>query len=50
MAASDRIYETTLRRPFWKSLPLRVGLALLLLVLLSLTAAVVRSSDPSAAG
>ncbi|HEY5169023.1 MAG TPA: YihY/virulence factor BrkB family protein, partial [Thermoleophilia bacterium] len=46
MAASDRIYEITLRRPFWKSLPLRVGLALLLLLLLSLTAAVVALVGP----
>ena len=46
MAASDRIYEITLRRPFWKSLPLRVGLALLLLVLLSLTAAAVALVGP----
>jgi membrane protein len=46
MAASDRIYEITLRRPFWKSLPLRVGLALLLLLLLSLTAAAVALVGP----
>jgi len=46
MAAADRIYEITLRRPFWKSLPLRVGLALLLLVLLSLTAATVALVGP----
>jgi membrane protein len=46
MAASDRIYEITQRRPFWKSLPLRVGLALLLLVLLSVTAAAVALVGP----
>ena len=46
MAASDRIYEIAQRRPFWKSLPLRVGLALLLLVLLSVTAAVVALVGP----
>ena len=39
MVASDRIYEITQRRPFWKSLPLRIGLALALLVLISATAA-----------
>ncbi len=46
MAASDRIYEIVHRRPFWKGMPLRVGLALLLLVLLSLTAAVVGFVGP----
>jgi membrane protein len=46
MAASDRVYEIVRRRPFWKSLPLRVALALLLLVLLSLTAAVVALVGP----
>ena len=46
MVASDRIYEISLRRPFWKSLPLRVGLALLLLVLLSVTAAAVTLVGP----
>lgn len=46
MAASDRIYEITRRRPFWTSLPLRLGLVLLLLVLLSLTAAVVTLVGP----
>jgi membrane protein len=46
MAASDRIYEITDRRPFWTGLPLRVGLALLLLVLLSVTAAVVTLVGP----
>jgi membrane protein len=46
MAASDRIYEIAQRRPFWTSLPLRVGLALLLLALLSLTAAVVALVGP----
>ena len=46
MAASDRIYEITDRRPFWVGLPLRVGLALLLLVLLSGSAAVVTLVGP----
>ena len=46
MAASDRVYQITLRRPFWKSLPLRVGLALLLLVLLSAAAAAVALLGP----
>ena len=46
MAASDRIYEIVRRRPFWKGMPLRVGLALLLLLLLSLTAAVVGVVGP----
>ena len=46
MAASDRVYEIDLRLPFWKSLPLRVGLALLLLVLLSVTAAAVALVGP----
>jgi membrane protein len=46
MAASDRIYEIRDRRPFWTGLPLRVGLALLLLVLLSATAAVVTLVGP----
>jgi membrane protein len=46
MAAADRIYEIRERRPFWTGLPLRVGLALLLLVLLSATAAVVTLVGP----
>lgn len=46
MAASDRIYEITDRRPFWTGMPLRVGLALLLLVLLSAAAAVVTLVGP----
>jgi membrane protein len=46
MASSDRIYEIVHRRPFWKGMPLRVGLALLLLLLLSLTAAVVGFVGP----
>ncbi len=46
MVAADRIYEIRRRRPFWKSLPLRVGLALLLLVLLSVTAAAVTLVGP----
>jgi membrane protein len=46
MAASDRIYEIRDRRPFWTGLPLRLGLALVLLVLLSATAAVVTLVGP----
>jgi membrane protein len=46
MAASDRVYEIEHRLPFWKSLPLRIGLALLLLLLLSVTAAVVALVGP----
>ena len=46
MAGSDRIYEIVRRRPFWTGMPLRVGLALLLLALLSLTAAVVTLVGP----
>lgn len=46
MVASDRIYEITERRPFWKSLPLRIGLALALLVLISATAAVIALVGP----
>ena len=46
MAASDRIDETAHRRPFWTGLPLRVGLALLLLVLLSATAAAITLVGP----
>jgi membrane protein len=46
MWASDGIYGVTDRRPFWKGLPLRVGLALLLLVLLAATAAVMAFVGP----
>ncbi len=46
MAGSDRIYDIVQRRPFWTGMPLRVGLALLLLALLSLTAAVVALVGP----
>jgi membrane protein len=46
MAASDRIYEVVKRRPFWTSMPLRVGLALLALALLSVSAAVVTLVGP----
>jgi membrane protein len=46
MAASDRIYEIVHRRPFWTGIPLRLGLALVLLVLLSLTAAAVALVGP----
>ncbi len=46
MAASDRIYGIAQRRPFWQSLPLRIGLALALLVLISATAAVITLVGP----
>lgn len=46
MAASDRIYEISDRRPFWTGLPLRMALALLLLALLSTTAAVATFVGP----
>jgi membrane protein len=39
MWAADRIHDVETPRPFWRELPLRVGLALLLLVLLAATAA-----------
>jgi membrane protein len=46
MTGSDRIYEIVQRRPFWTSLPLRLGLALALLVLLSAAAAVIALVGP----
>ena len=46
MWASDGIYHVEERRPFWTSLPLRVGLALALLVLLAVTAAVAALVGP----
>ena len=46
MAASDRVYEITERRPFWTSIPLRIVLALALLVLLSATAAAITLVGP----
>jgi len=46
MWASDGIYHVEERRPFWTSLPLRVGLALVLLVLLAVTAAVAALVGP----
>jgi membrane protein len=46
MAASDRIYEITQRRPFWTGIPLRIVLALALLVLLSTTAAAITLVGP----
>lgn len=46
MWTSDKIYGVESRRPFRKSLPLRVGLAFLLLVLLSVTAAVATLVGP----
>lgn len=47
MAASDRIYEVPARRPFRTGLPLRLGLALLLLALLSATVAVLALVSPA---
>ena len=46
MWASDGIYRVERRRPFWTSLPLRIGLALVLLALLSVTAAAVALVGP----
>ena len=47
MAASDRIYEIDQRLPFWKSLPLRIGLALgAILVLIAVTAAAIALVGP----
>ncbi len=46
MAASDRIYEIAHRLPFWASLPLRIGLALALLILLAATAAAIALVGP----
>lgn len=44
--ASDTIYGVTRRLPFWKGLPLRVALALLLLALLTVGAAVIALVGP----
>jgi membrane protein len=44
--ASNTIYGATLRLPFWKGLPLRVALALLLLTLLTAGAAVITLVGP----
>lgn len=44
--ASDTIYGVTRRLPFWKGLPLRVALALLLLALLTAGAAVIALVGP----
>ncbi len=44
--ASDTIYGVTRQLPFWKGLPLRVALALLLLVLLTVGAAVIALVGP----
>lgn len=46
MMASDRVYETVHRRTYWKTLPLRVGLALLLLAVLAVTAAAITLVGP----
>lgn len=46
MWAADTIYGVPERLPFWKELPLRVGLALLLLVLLSAAAAIITLVGP----
>ena len=39
MRASNAIYDIEEGRPVWKTLPVRVGLTLVLLVLLAITAA-----------
>jgi len=44
--ASDTIYGVTRRLPFWKGLPLRVALALLLLALLTVGTAVIALVGP----
>lgn len=46
MWASDTIYQTTERRPYWRILPVRLALALLLLGLLTLAAAMVALVGP----
>lgn len=46
MWATDRIYSVSARRPFWRELPLRLGLALLLLVLLTTAAVTVALVGP----
>jgi membrane protein len=46
MWASDRIYRVETPRPFWRGLPLRLALALLLLTLLTVTAAVMGLVGP----
>lgn len=46
MWATDGIYAVSARRPFWRELPLRLGLALLLLVLLTAAAVTVALVGP----
>lgn len=46
MWAADAIHDAETRRPIWRELPLRVGLALLLLVLLTATSAALAFVDP----
>ena len=50
MWATDRIYAVSARRPFWRELPLRLGLALLLLVLLTAAAVTVTLVGPFGTG
>ena len=49
MWAADTIHGVSKPRPFWRELPLRVGLALLLLVLLAITAAGLTVLGPAGA-
>jgi membrane protein len=46
MWAADTIHGVSKPRPFWRELPLRVGLALLVLMLLAATAAALAVVDP----
>ena len=46
MWAADGVYQVETRRPYWRGLPLRVALALLLLVLLTTAATVVALVGP----
>jgi len=46
MWATDSIYGVAARRPYWRELPLRLGLALLLLVLLTTAAVTVALVGP----
>ncbi len=46
MWASDRIYDPPARRSYWQGLPVRVGLALLLIVLFTTAAAMVTLLGP----
>ena len=47
MWAADKIYLVDARRPYWRELPVRLGLAILLLVLLTAAAAVVALVGPA---